>query len=432
MIKKEVLDNGVRIVTEDIDYVQSASIGIWVGVGARDEEDQLRGISHVIEHMLFKGTERRSAQQIADEIDRVGGYLNAFTDKEYTCYYAKVLSEYIPTAVDVLSDMFLKSVINPEELGREKNVILEEIKRHEDQPDDLVHDVFFQTMWPQHALGKPVIGTSQTVSSFEREDLVKYMQRRYTPDTIVVSAAGNLEHHKIVDMVAERFGDLKGKRSDWREPDTTPKSNVAEKSVSKPVEQVHVVLGVPGYSQTDDRRYKLSLLDTVLGGGMSSRLFQEIREKRGLAYSVGSYTASYREGGLFAVYAGTSPTTVGEVIEIVKREFENVRTENVTDDELVRAKNQIRGGLVMAQESMSNRMMRMGKSELVHDRIIPIEEIMGKIREVTLDDLHETAKGLFGQGLTLAQVGPFDEKDKAAAQMEAEENETIEREVLAG
>jgi predicted Zn-dependent peptidase len=431
MIQKEVLDNGLRIVTEDIDYVQSASIGIWVGVGARDEEDQLRGISHVIEHMLFKGTEKRSAQQIADEVDRVGGYLNAFTDKEYTCYYAKVLSEYIPVAVDVLSDMFLNSVVNTEELGREKNVILEEIKRHEDQPDDLVHDVFFQTIWPQHVLGKPVIGTSQTVSSFNRDHLLNYMHRRYTPDTIVVSAAGNLEHKKIVDMVAERFGSLKGKRSDWREPDTTPKATVAQKSVSKPVEQVHVVLGVPGYSQTDDRRYKLSLLDTVLGGGMSSRLFQEIREKRGLAYSVGSYTASYREGGLFAVYAGTSPTTAEEVIEIVKREFDNVRTHNVTDDELLRAKNQIRGGMVMAQESMSNRMMRMGKNELVHDRIIPIEEIMGKIQEVTLDDLHDTAKTIFSTGYTLAQVGPFDEKDKAAAQMLAEENEAIEHEVLA-
>jgi predicted Zn-dependent peptidase len=409
MIKRDVLPNGVRVVTEKIDYVQSASIGVWVGVGARDESDPLRGISHVIEHMLFKGTAKRNAQQIADEIDSVGGYLNAFTDKEYTCYYTKVLMEHIPVGIDVLSDMFLHSVVEPAELKREQNVILEEIKRHEDQPDDLVHDVFFQTVWPKHVLGKSVIGTTETVASFTQDDLLGYMRKRYTPDTIVVSAAGNLEHEKVVEMVSERFGNLTGSRNEWRAPDSKPEAIYAEKVVNKPVEQVHTVIGVPGFDQKDDRRYTLSVIDTVLGGGMSSRLFQEIREKRGLAYSVGSYSVGYREGGLFAVYAGTSPDTAGQVIDIVKDDFAKIAKKDITEAELSRARNQIKGSLVMSQESMSSRMTRMGKNELVHDRVIPIEEITEKVEAMTLDDVHEVAQLLFGSGeVAMAQVGPFE------------------------
>ncbi len=412
MILRDVLPNGVRIVTEKIDTVQSASIGIWVGVGARDEADPLRGISHVIEHMLFKGTETRTAQQVADAIDSVGGYLNAFTDKEYTCYYARILSEHIGIAVDVLSDMFLHSKVDPTELAREQNVILEEIKRHEDQPDDLVHDVFYQTIWPNHVLGKSVIGTAQTVASFTHDDLVGYMHKRYTPDTIVIAAAGNLEHSQVVEMIAERFGGLTGTRADWREPDEKAQAHLDTECVSKPVEQVHVVMGVPGFSQSEDDRYKLSVLDTVMGGGMSSRLFQEIREKRGLAYSVGSYTTSYREGGLFAVYAGTSPDTAGDVVSIVKEEFAKVTANNVTEAELNRAKNQVRGGMVMAQESMSSRMMRIGKNELVHGRVIPYDEILGKIQAFTLGDIHDVTEKIFGKGeFAMAQVGPFNPED---------------------
>jgi predicted Zn-dependent peptidase len=255
-----------------------------------------------------------------------------------------------------------------------------------------------------------VIGTSQTVSSMDRDALVSYMAKRYTPDSIVIAAAGNLDHRQIVDMIASRFSDLKGRRSDWRQPDADPESVFATRKVSKPVEQVHVVVGVPGYSQLNDDKYKLALMDNILGGGMSSRLFQEVREKRGLAYSVGSYTANYREGGLFAVYAGTSPETADEVVEIVEQEFSKIVADNATADELDRVKNQIRGGLVMGQESMSGRMMRMGKNELVYDRVIPIEEIQAKIQSVTLDDIHATAKQLLGGGeYAVAQVGPFEE-----------------------
>jgi len=409
MIRRQVLPNGVRIVTEKIDYVQSASIGIWVGVGARDETDKLRGISHVIEHMLFKGTPTRTAPQISDEIDRVGGYLNAFTDKENTCYYAKVLQEHLPVAIDVLSDIFLNSLLDTDELTKEKNVILEEIKRHEDAPDDLIHDLFFETIWPDHNLGKPVIGTNETVSSFVRQDLVDYIAKRYTPDTIVISAAGNLEHDQLVELIAEKFSGLSGSRLDWRIPDTVPTPVAANKKFTKPIEQVHVVVGVPGYSQLNPDKYKLTLLDNILGGGMSSRLFQEIRENRGLAYSVGSYTANYREGGLFGVYAGTSTETADEVVEIIQSEFRKITTDNATASELDRVKNQIKGALVMGQESMSGRMMKMGKNELTYDRIIPIEEISAKIQAVTLDDIHDTAKALLiPEKASIVQVGPFD------------------------
>ncbi|HEY3330585.1 MAG TPA: pitrilysin family protein [Capsulimonadaceae bacterium] len=415
-LQRDVLPNGVRVVTERIDYVQSASIGIWVGVGSRDEADEVRGISHVIEHMLFKGTPTRSASQIADDMDRIGGYLNAFTDKEYTCYYAKVLTEYIPKCVDILSDMFLHSKFDGEELEREKNVILEEIKRHEDQPDDLVHDLFYETIWPDHGLGKSVIGSVETVSGIQQSHLFDYTAQRYTPDTIVIAAAGNLEHNQLVDMINERFGTLERPSASWRQLETVPVAVTATHLLSKPVEQIQLVLGVPGYSQLDDRKYPLSLLDIILGGGMSSRLFQEIREKRGLAYSVGTYCSAYREGGLFGVYAGTSPETAGEVIDITRAECQRICDETVSDDELLRAKNQVRSGMVMGQESMSNRMTRIGKDEMTFDRVIPLDEIMDKIQAVTVDDIHTTARDLMlGKEFSMAQVGPFDDDDKAAA-----------------
>jgi len=407
MLQREVLPNGVRIVTENITYVQSVALGVWVGVGARDEADPLRGISHVIEHMLFKGTKTRTAQQIADEIDSVGGDINAFTSKEMTCYYVRVLSEHTPLAVDVLSDMFHHSLIDPEELAREENVILEEIKRRDDEPDDLVHDVFAETLWPGHVLGKSVIGTPETVSSFKQADLQNYMAQRYTPDTIVVTAAGNLDHATVVEMVRERFSHLSGSKADWRAPDTTPQAVPGTAYVEKPIEQVNLVVGTQGYPQLSDEKYALSLLDNVLGGSMSSRLFQEIREKRGLAYSVGSYSQSFREGGYFAVYAGTSAATADQVIELIKTEFANVRKNNITPKELERAKNQFRGSIVMGQESMNSRMMRMGRNELTYDRVIPIDEIQQKITAVTLDDIDRVAQHLFGaDAFALTTVGP--------------------------
>jgi predicted Zn-dependent peptidase len=408
MIQREVLPNGLRIVTETITYVQSVALGIWVGVGARDEPDSERGISHVIEHMLFKGTPTRTAQQIADEIDTIGGDINAFTSKENTCYYVRILSEHVPVAVDVLTDMFLNSLIDPDELTLEKNVILEEIKRRDDEPDDLVHDVFSETAWPGHVLGKSVIGFPETVAKFTREDLKNYMSKRYTPDTIVVAAAGNLSHEQIVAMISERFGHLTGERSSWRLPDQEPVFVPETAYIEKPIEQVNLVIGTKAYSQLSDNKYKLSVLDNVLGGSMSSRLFQEIREKRGLAYSVGSYSQMFREGGYFGVYAGTGAETAAQVIDLIKTEFANVLKNNITEKELKRAKNQFRGSIVIAQEGMNSRMMRIGQNELTYDRVIPIAETLEKIDAVTLDDIADAANHLFGDdAYAMATVGPF-------------------------
>lgn len=415
MIQREVLPNGLRIVTETITYVQSVALGIWVGVGSRDESDEVRGISHVIEHMLFKGTPTRSAQQIADQMDSVGGDINAFTSKESTCYHVRVLSEFLPLAVDILSDMLLNSVIDAEELAREQNVILEEIKRRDDEPEDLIHDVFSEVLWPQHPLGLSVIGTPETVAALKRQDLKDYMAR-YTPDTLVVTAAGNLDHKELVAMIAERFGHLTGSAADWRRPIAEPTFTPALTYIEKPVEQVNIVMGVNAYPQRSEQRYPLSVLDTVFGGAMSSRLFQEIREKRGLAYSVGSYTQLHDEAGYFAVYAGTGAETADQVVELARQECRKVRSEGITEAELQRAKNQFRGGIVMGQESMNSRMMRLGRSELVYDRVIPIDEIMEKINGVTRESVLAVADHLFrAEEFAMVTVGPTVKKRRRTA-----------------
>jgi predicted Zn-dependent peptidase len=382
-------------------------------VGSRDEHGKTRGASHFVEHMLFKGTERRSARQIADEMDSLGGHLNAFTDKETTWFYAKVLSEHLPTAVDILSDMMLHSVMDPVELGREKNVVLEEIKRHEDTPEDLVHDTFAQTIWRGHPLGQSVIGTKTAVQGFNREIILDHMATAYTPDNIVVSAAGFLEHHDLVALIEDHFGGMTGKRVPRANHLIEPKGDT--KVISKPVEQVQFCLGTPGFSQYDEDKYVLAVLDAVLGGGMSSRLFQEIRENRGLAYAIGSYAASYREAGMFAVYAGTSPDYVDEVVDLIRKELEVAKTSKVDDIELTRAKNQIRGALVLGQESMSNRMSRLANSELYFDRIIDVQEVIDLIMKVTAEDVMRVANELFVDDQTaFAAVGPFEQAKEVA------------------
>ncbi len=324
-VQKTTLDNGVRIVTESIGYVQSVSLGIWVATGARYEEENRRGISHFLEHMLFKGTQRRpSAKQIADEMDAVGGYLNAFTDKEYTCYYARTLSEHLPLAVDILSDMYMNSVFDPEETQREQKVVLEEIKRRDDDPDDLVHDLFAQTMWKQHPLGLPVIGRAEVVAALTPSDLREYMGLRYGPDAVIISAAGNLEHERVVELVKDTLGKLGGVSRPAEH--IFPQAAVDTHLLSKETAQVNFCIGTPGYGQFDEDKYVLAIIDTILGGSMGSRLFQEIREKRGLAYSVGSYAATYREGGMFVAYGGTSPDTYEQCLALVRQEFAAMRS----------------------------------------------------------------------------------------------------------
>jgi len=405
-INKTILPNGIRILSERVPYVDSVSVGVWAQAGARDEVPARHGMSHFVEHMLFKGTNKRSARQIADEMDSLGGHLNAFTDKEFTCYYAKVLGEHLPIALDVISDMVLNSVFDPEEINREKNVVLEEIKRHQDTPEDEVHDVLAQTLWKGHQLGNSVIGTRSVVKGITRESLISYVEEFYRPDALLICAAGNVDHRQLVDMVGEEFGRLEGKRAprELIPADAHLDFNLIDKST----EQVHFCLGTSGFAQHCYEKYALAAVDSVLGGGMSSRLFQEIRESRGLAYAIGSYSASYQEAGLFVIYGGTSVENVEIVMDLTRKECDNMGRNGVTDTELERAKNQIRGALVLGQESMSNRMSRLAKSELYFGRIIRMEEIISAIINVKKDDVTEVASRLFSDSkFTIAAIGPF-------------------------
>jgi predicted Zn-dependent peptidase len=398
--------NGIRVVTERVPYVQSVSLGIWVDAGARDEANDTAGISHFIEHLLFKGTGRRSAQQIAEELDAVGGQINAFTDREHTCYYVKVLPEHVPLAQDILADMLQHSVLDPEEIGREKNVILEEIKRHEDTPDELVHDLFAETLWPEHPLGRSVIGRAEVIESLSREQIVEYLREQYLPARMVVAAAGNLDHEAILAGVEATMGGMPaGERGHELYP---PRVSDDKRELPKPTEQVHFCLGTRGFNQDQDERYALGLIDSAVGGGMSSRLFQEVREKRGLCYAIGSYTASYREAGMFAVYAGTSPENADEVRELVVKELRDVARQGITPAELQRAKNQIRGAVLLSLDSMSTRMTRIGKSMISYDRIISPTEVVEKIEAVTDADACRISAEILSGDYAYAAVGPFD------------------------
>jgi predicted Zn-dependent peptidase len=408
MYKKTTLAGGLRVLTESMPAVRSASIGIWADVGSSLERREQRGISHLVEHMLFKGTQRRSAREIAETMDGVGGSVNAFTDKETTCYYAKVIDRHVPLAMDVLSDMFLHSVFDAQELAKEQKVILEEIKMYEDSPDELIHDLFLQTMWSGSHLGEPTIGFVDTVNRITPGDLRTHMKRHYAPNSVIVAAAGNVEHERFVELVAECFAQFKGS-SPHLEPDAphaTPSALVRQKDS----EQAYVVLGSRGLNVRDDRRYALSVLDTVLGGGMSSRLFQEIREKRGLVYTVYSFQAAYRAAGLFGIYAGTSPENVQPCIDVIAEQLAALRTIEIAQDELHLAKEHIKGNLTLSLESTSSRMIRLGRNEFALGRQVEPEEIEERIDAVTADEIIGLARELFAEDqLGLCILGPVDE-----------------------
>jgi predicted Zn-dependent peptidase len=411
MYQRHVLPNGIRVIIEAVPHVGSASIGFWIDAGSRWETEEQAGISHFLEHMLFKGTERRTARDIAEELDSVGGRLNAFTDKEATCYYARVLGEHVPLAIDVLGDMILNSVFDPEELARERNVILEEIKQHEDDPEGLVHDLAARNLWPDHPLGRPVIGYPETVSAFDREKTQEYLEEWYAPDRLIVAAAGQLDPSEVLGLIQETFGDRKPRPRQAAK--TTLHAVPGEHLISRDTEQVNLCLSFPGLTQTDNDRYALACLDVAYGGGMSSRLFQEIRESRGLAYSIGSYFVGFHEGGLFTVFAGTSPETADEVVQIVRDEAAKMCAEGLTEEELHRAKNQIKGSLLMGLESMSERMSRLGKTELYFGRVITVEEVVEKIAAVTPEDVHRVSQAILGAPASLTAIGPFDDAEKA-------------------
>lgn len=408
MYRKSVLANGVRIVTETMPAFRSATLGIWADVGSAAEEAERRGISHLVEHMLFKGTERRSAREIAEQMDGIGGNLNAFTDKETTCYYAKVMDQHVPLAVEVLTDMFLNSKFDPHELAKEQKVVLEEIKMYEDSPDELIHDLFIQTMWHGSDLGAPTIGFADTVSKLTPDDLRAHMCRHYTPNAVVVAAAGNVDHDRLVELFERAFANYSG-RCDLPLPET-PQTTPNRLFRHKDSEQAYVVLGTRGLSVCDDRRYVLSVMDTILGGGMSSRLFQEIREKRGLVYTVYSFQAAYRGAGLFAVYAGTSPENVPECVSVVCDQFAQLRERPVGENELRLAKEHIKGSLTLSLESTSSRMIRLGRSEFSLGRQLTTEEIEQRVEAVSAAEIQTLAQELLAEdNMGLCVLGPVDE-----------------------
>lgn len=408
-IRVTTLPNGLRIVTENVPYVRSASVGIYIGAGSRDETDRLRGISHFLEHMMFKGTPTRTARQIADEIESRGGHLNAFTDKELTSYQTRVLADDAELALSILTDMLCNSLHDAEEMEREKRVVLEEIKMYEDTPEENVHDLYESTLWKVHPLGKSIIGTAETVAGIQRDDLVGYIADKYRPDKIIVSAAGNIVHEQLVELVQKTLGHLEGK---------APTRNLTRPEISgesihqkkRDIEQVHFCMGTGAYSKQEKERYSLSILNNVLGGNMSSRLFQEVREKRGLAYSIGSYGRSYQDGGHFCIYGGTSPETYEQVLELTRLECNKVREHGISEDELTKAKTQIRGALVLGLENMNSRMHRYGDSLMNFDRVIPLEEVLADYEAVSHESILKVANHVLNTDrLTVASIMPQDE-----------------------
>ncbi|MBV8083028.1 MAG: insulinase family protein [Candidatus Eremiobacteraeota bacterium] len=405
---KTILPNGIRVITEHMPLVRSASIGLWVGVGSSHEAAPLRGISHCIEHMLFKGTRSRSARDIAEQMDSIGGNLNAFTDKETTCYHARVVDDTVEATLDLIGDMFLHSKFEPAELRKEQGVILEEIRMYDDSPEEVAHDVFIRSVWAGSPLGDPTIGYEETVKAVTPEAIAAYMGERYTPDSVVLTAAGNVDHEAIVAQAQALLGDMHGTNAggDPPQPTFVPANVVRHKDC----EQVYVLFGSEGTSARDECRYSATLLDTVLGGGMASRLFHEIREKRGLVYSVYSSHNPYRNAGLLTVAASTSPTHAAEVVSLVREELARMAEHGVTEAELARAKQHVKGGLLLSLESTSTRMLRLGRSELNVGRHVPAEEIIERVEAATKDDVDRLAASMFAtERIALTVLGPVDE-----------------------
>jgi predicted Zn-dependent peptidase len=392
-VHKSTLPNGVRILSEPMPQMVSATIGIWVENGSRYEQSQQNGVSHFIEHLLFKGTKRRTAAHIAEEIDAVGGVLNAFTGKEYTCYYAKVLGEDIKMTTELLADIFLDSVFAPEEIDRERQVVLQEISQAEDTPDDFIHDLFNLHFWEGHPLSLPIFGSVETVNAIDRELMVSFMADRYRAERVLIAAAGAVDHDRLVADCERLFSSIPG---NGRQTEIdVPRERVMVINHPKKLEQAHLCIGGPGLSQAAPLRYAAYLLNTALGGGMSSRLFQEVREKRGRVYSIYSFLSAFLDCGYFGIYAGTSPEWVDEVIEVSLNEIAKVAHEGLRHDELARAKSQLKGNMLLGMESTDSRMNRLARNEIYFRRDIPLEEIAREIEGVTNERVIELASSCF-------------------------------------
>jgi predicted Zn-dependent peptidase len=411
-VRRTVLPSGLRIVTEEVSSVRSAAVGIWVNIGSRDEAPATAGASHFLEHLLFKGTPSRNALEISSAIESVGGEMNAFTSKEYTCFYARVIDTDLPMAVDVISDLITSSIVTAEDVDAERKVVLEEIAMRDDDPSDLVHDLYAETYYGDTALGRPILGTIDSINNMSRSTVFNYYKKRYLPQDLVVAVAGNIKHKRVVAMVEEalsrdNFLDVQG--TPQIRPNTPVKRGKQGRVgiIYRKSEQAHMFYGMEGVARNDDRRFTMGVLSSALGGGMSSRLFQEIREKRGLAYSVYSYAQQFAGSGQIGFYAGCNPTKATEVINIIQEVLADVASNGMSHEEIERAKGAVRGSLVLSQEDSASRMSRIGKSEIVYGDIMGFDEILKAVARVTPEDVRVIASEFLTKTPTLGVVGPY-------------------------
>jgi predicted Zn-dependent peptidase len=406
-VKKHVLSNGLVVITETMPHVRSVSVGIWIRNGSRRELPEENGLAHFIEHMVFKGTERRSAEVIAREMDSVGGMLDAFTSKEQICFNTKVLDEHLPIAFDVLSDLVLRPLFDSEDIRKERQVVLEEIKMDMDNPEYLLQELFTSGFWPDHSLGRPILGTPGTVKKFAREPLRNRFCNWFAPDHIVLTAAGNVTHERILELAEREFAALKpsAAREDHAAPSTEAPIRLETK---RDLEQIHLCIGVPSFPLAHERRFGIAVLNNLLGGGMSSRLFQNIREKLGLAYAVFSEITPYSDAGMLSVYAGTSTESIGEVIDLTIKEFRALKESPVSQEELLRAKNHFKGSLMLSLESSSARMTNLARQELYFDRFYTLDDILASIEAVTREEVHSLAQEFFHpERIAVTVLGPL-------------------------
>jgi predicted Zn-dependent peptidase len=409
MINKYTCQNGVRIVLEQISTVRSVAIGIWIGTGSRNENPQINGISHFLEHMFFKGTTTRSAKEIAESFDSIGGQVNAFTSKEYTCYYAKVLDTHSQFALDVLADMFFNSTFEEEELKKEKNVVLEEIKMYDDTPDDIVHDLLSRAVYGDHPLGYPILGTEETLNTFTGESLKEYIHERYTPENVVISIAGNVPD-SFIHEVEKYFGSYQGGNKEFREHPPVFHSNRISRK--KETEQAHLCIGFEGLKVGHEDIYSLITLNNILGGSMSSRLFQEVREQRGLAYSVFSYHSAYQDSGIVTIYGGTGAKQLDLLYETIQETLDKLKQDGITEKELTNSKEQLKGSLMLSLESTNSRMSRNGKNELLLKRHRSLDEIIEQIDAVTKQSVDQMAHTVFTDQFSVSLISPNGEFPK--------------------
>jgi len=406
-IQRHVLPNGLIVITETMQHVRSVSVGIWVRNGSRREVPAENGLAHFLEHMVFKGTDRRSAEDIAREMDSVGGMLDAFTSKEQICFNAKVLDEHLPIAFDVLADLVLRPKLDSDDVNKERQVVLEEIKMDLDNPEYLLHDIFTRGFWPEHSLGRPILGTPETVRNFDREALRRRFQNWFAPDHIIVTAAGNITHPQVLELAEKEFGRLQAIGSPREDPAPSASAPI-HLETKRDLEQVHLCIGVPSLPLAHERRFGVAVLNNLLGGGMSSRLFQKIREKQGLAYAVFSEITPYSDAGMLTVYAGTAKETVDKVLDLTVAEFRAMKESPVSSEELLRAKNHLKGSLMLSLESTSSRMSNLARQELYFQRFYSLDEILASIEAVTGDEVQSLARDFFQpERIAVTVLGPL-------------------------